>query len=112
MEHPLELPSGTLFIALFAGDLDPSKRNYGLSMGFLRRHSVCDVQPRGLLQVKLQFFVEIDRVLARHEETQTSQEFSHYTGPLNLPQNQRDGCSQPVPVGKLSLQLFLPGPGQ
>ena len=68
-------------MALFARALDPSKRNYGLTMGFLRCQSLCNVRLRALLQVKLQFVVEIGRVLARQEETQTSQEFSQHTVP-------------------------------
>jgi hypothetical protein len=62
-------------MTLFAGDLEPSKCDDGLSMGFLWRHSFSNVHARGLLQMKLQLVIEIGPVLARQEETQTSQEF-------------------------------------
>jgi hypothetical protein len=81
MECPAELPSRLLLIALFAGALEPTKRNHGLAMGFLRRHSIGDVHARGLLQVKLQFVVEIDRAPARQEETQTREEFPQHSDP-------------------------------
>ena len=52
------------------------------------RHSVYDAGLRALLEVKLEFVVEIGRAFARQEETQTSEEFSQHRGTLSLIEDQ------------------------
>lgn len=65
-------------MALFACAFDASEGYPRLPTCFFWAHPRCDIRLSGLIEVKLQFLIKIDRSLARYEESQASQEFSQH----------------------------------